>query len=250
MLCRLAFDSDEDVRYAAVALLEARHENLVLRTLTNVLSTDQRPQVRLRAACSLGLLGDRAAVVPLSNALTQDPTNHEAVVALGRIGDAAAIPALCAAWPHFGLKSWIAWAIASIGGAEAATALADLLSAETTAHGKEELLNGIGTLGVPEAVPALLAGSAAADAIALQASLDGLWRVPRASVVEGLQRALADASPIVRRAAADAAPFYANEAMVALLRDLDAEDTNAEVRTAAHNALRLIRERDARLTAL
>ena len=250
MLCRLAFDTSEDVRYAAVGLLEARRGNLVLRTLTDALSTDRRPQVRLRAARSLGFLGDRAAVVPLSNALTRDLDNHEAVVALGRLGDSAAIPALRGAWLHFGSKSWIVWAIARIGGAAAAKALADLLAVETTPHGRKELVDGIGTLSVPEAVPPLLAGSAEADAAVFQASLDGLWRVPRASLVAGLQHALADASPLVRHAAATAAPFYANEAMVALLRDLDGKDTDAGVRAAALNALRLIRERDARLTAL
>jgi HEAT repeat protein len=69
---------------------------MVLDTIAHALSYDPNPEVRAKAAESLGKLGDQSAT-PLLLAALADPNpaiQCSAIQALGRLGDEAAVPRL------------------------------------------------------------------------------------------------------------------------------------------------------------
>ncbi len=72
------------------------YRQMVLDTITNALASDPNPEVRAKAAESLGKLGEVAVTPLLLNALSDsNPTVQCSVIqALGQLGDESAVPKL------------------------------------------------------------------------------------------------------------------------------------------------------------
>jgi HEAT repeat protein len=116
VLLPLLKDRDEFVRQEAAYALGATRSRRATAALLNILETEKSDGVRGAATVALGSIGDEAAVVPLSNALTlrtsapglinkirrrkkneNEFVRRAAATALGLIGSRAAVPALIAA---------------------------------------------------------------------------------------------------------------------------------------------------------
>jgi HEAT repeat protein len=72
------------------------YRQMVLDTIANALTSDPSPEVRAKAAESLGKLGDKAATPSLLTALADSNLTVQcsAIKALGHLGDETALPQL------------------------------------------------------------------------------------------------------------------------------------------------------------
>lgn len=117
------------------------------------------PDIRTRAAVSLGRLRDRAAVPALIEALTHAETAYdreEAVRWLGRLRDPRAVEPLLESIPEFRTRYLVVIALGQIGDARAFEPLADMLTWEHRSNIRDNLVEGLGLLHDPRAIPLLV----------------------------------------------------------------------------------------------
>jgi len=218
-------------RWRAIAILgELRDARAVPALLTAL--TDRRGTVRpCLAAQSLGALRDPRAVDALIEATRvrdNDDLRLCAIKALGLLRNPRAVPALVDAVERRDMSVAAAYALARIGDADGARAVARAAHDEALAPW---LVGPLGEFGLAEAEPALrtLADSDATDPATRASATRGLWKlaVLRARDREdALTRALADSSVPARRAWAawrlgDEGFASAAAALVAALGDDD-----------------------------
>jgi twitching motility protein PilT len=89
----LLFDTDDDVRAAAIAVASSFDDPRIVPATIGLLK-DPDWWIRIAAADTLGRLKDPRSVEPLIAALADPDVKWSAVEALGRIGDMRALPAL------------------------------------------------------------------------------------------------------------------------------------------------------------
>jgi hypothetical protein len=148
---------------AAIALgrmFDQRAKN----TLRRVVASED-PDVRTRAAVSLGRLRDRAAVPALIEALWLAPREYEreeAVRWLGRLGDTQALDPLLQILPESRTRHLAVIAIGRLRDPRTFDALASVLAVERLSDVRSATVQGFGYLGDPRAVE-LLAPLAATD---------------------------------------------------------------------------------------
>lgn len=167
-LLPLLQDRDEFVRReAAYALGETRSRGAVA-ALIPVLANDKEPGVRGAAAVALGLIGDEAAVVPLTqtlshhlrasglmnrirrrNTVENEFVRRAAARSLGQIGSRAAVPALI-------------------------TALADERAGDDV---RREAARSLGLIGDPSAITALRAALTAHDPYLARIAYEALRKI-------------------------------------------------------------------------
>ena len=118
-------------RAAMAEVLGSSGDTRALAPLLDLLTKDRSAQTRAAAATALGVLGRSEALPALETALLDKAgtVSTEAAWALGHIGDARAVPALSRvlAGPNLKLKFPAAFALAEIGDRKAAPALEPLL---------------------------------------------------------------------------------------------------------------------------
>jgi HEAT repeat protein len=207
---------------------------------------DPDPGVRAAASDALGLIGDPAAVAPLSKAaLDTSQARDEAVVsarvaavrALGRLGDSA-LPALADAVRdrNSKIREAVVDALASQVRAGAAPPLAIALRDDRSSV-RQAAAKALGSTGSEEAERALLAAIDHKDAATRVAVAQALGSIASAPSVGALARALGDRDKGVRECAVAALGRIGSaEAIAALVSAFESQDR--DVRQAAVAALR------------
>jgi HEAT repeat protein len=249
-LLELLRDKSKDVRWTALDGLNTRRYTPALPEISRCAESDPDTLVQDYAVRTLGTLRDPAAT-PILIKILQGGTSA-AALALGTLGDPTAIPALASGWllhRDVLLSDWYTTAIGRIGGPDATRTLRELL---TGARPQDVLpiARGIHALQGPSAIPALLSlldKTFADNEPATEFARFELGHRSRPQLVTGLELALGDGDPTVRRHAAIWAPFYSNSSMTQTLRKLSTSDPDVTTAAAARDALLAIDRKSAAL---
>jgi HEAT repeat protein len=241
-LLPLLGDKRKELRFAAVEALGTIRAGAAVQPLTGVLSDPDRG-LRRAAAESLGAIADLQAVTPLLLALDDEhwSVRCAAATALGRIRSLKATPALLGRVQDEDatVRRAAVAALGEIGDPRAAGRLAQLLPEPALQASALEALRRLGSSALPELERAFAAADPPARCLLLD--LVGKLEDPRARKL--LLAALADASAVVRAAAARALGDGGFLDAVRPLMDVKANDPSPEARQAAASALRKLAPR-------
>ena len=142
-----------DLQQKASKASEETIANMAIEPLIHALK-DEKLNVRMEAARTLGEKGDTRAVKPLIQALKDD--DGAVVEALGKIGDTRAVePLIQALKSSSGLlyRSWVIMALGEIGDARAAPSLCQVLLNDEDGHIKEDVYWALIKFGEPALIP-------------------------------------------------------------------------------------------------
>jgi len=142
---------------AAIALGRMHHDNG--RELLRHLVQEEDPELRVRAAVSLGRLRDTASVPALIDALWIAPNDYEreeAIRWLGRLRDARALEPLISLLPESRTRHLVVIALGSLGDARGLETLRDVLSWEDHAVVRDAVVRGLGLLKDPRGLDLVL----------------------------------------------------------------------------------------------
>jgi HEAT repeat protein len=187
---------------AARALTAAGAE--AVEPLIDALSRNE-VEARSNAAWALGAIGDRRAVLPLTETLQRDAdetTREQAAWALGAIGDGGAVDGLSAALSDASgeVREQAAWALGAIGDARAAAPLGGALKSRDTKV-REQAAWALGAIGDARAVPSLIASLSDERARVRKQTAWALGAIGDARATNALRASLRDSDKGVREQA-------------------------------------------------
>lgn len=142
---------------AAIALGRMHHDEG--QDLLRHLVQKEDPELRVRAAVSLGRLRDTASVPALIDALWIAPNDYEreeAIRWLGRLRDARALEPLISLLPESRTRHLVVIALGSLGDARGLDTLRDVLSWEHHAVVRDAVVRGLGLLKDPRGLDLVL----------------------------------------------------------------------------------------------
>ena len=198
---------------------------------------DPDPGARAAAARTIGLVGDRAAVTVLLEALQRDTdilAGEQIAGALGRLGDRSAVPALLEALGNGdeAVQARSAYALGLLGAQEAVPLLARTLEMGMP-MAQRRAAEALAAVGTPEAIAVLQTPLANAQMTsARNAAMLGL-EMAGARAVGSLAQALGDQNPALRTNAAEMLGWLkAGQATPELSRALADADTAVRAQAA------------------
>lgn len=237
-LVQLARDEDEHVRYAAVDALPTVDSPAVVGALVDALDEGLTSPAILAAKRLAQHRGPTVLQALRRTAARQDFIGVLASGSLGVVGTSEDIDLLSTAWRamvatsqperSYGVHDLRARAIAHIGGPTALAALRQMMCEVDQPALRGQVLEALVELHDANPVPPLLLALEGGEAVFCGPVRLALARLPFVTVRTGLKLALAAASPGMQRAAADVAPPYADEELLALLRGVDVEVWGAD----------------------
>jgi HEAT repeat protein len=159
-------------------------------------------EARASAAWALGAIGDRRAVLPLTETLRRDAdetTREQAAWALGAIGDESAVEGLSAALSDASgeVQEQAAWALGAIGDARATAALGGALKSRDVKV-REQAAWALGAIGDESAVPSLIALLSDENARVREQTAWALGAIGDARATNALRASLRDSDKGVR----------------------------------------------------
>ena len=162
---------------------------------------DSRPDTSTGAAQALGQIGDSAAVLALTQSLSDDDAGVRfyAASALGQIGDSVAIPALTQALSDddAGVRFYAASALGQIGDSVAIPALTQALS-DGNKNVRRYAASALGQIGDPVAIPELVQALGDDNQDVRQHAAEALGQIGDSEAIPALVQALGDAHEGVR----------------------------------------------------
>lgn len=243
LLLEMANSSTPATREAAVAALGNTGSKRGIDRVLEALS-DSNGNVRSAAVRSLGDSASEIAVSPLM-ALLRDESSAlraQSAASLGRLGHLA-LPSLVSALKDSkpSVRQLAAEALGDIGSREAVTPLIELITTDQSGA-RPEAIEALGKIGDPAAVGPILSIMRTASPSVRKRAIRALssFRDPRA--IDALAGALSDQNEEVRQAAASGLGEVGDERVIARLERLADNDSSADVRAAAAQAIQRIRQ--------
>ena len=243
LLLDMANSSTPTTREAAVAALGSTGSKRAINKVVEALS-DSNANVRSAAVRSLGESASEIAV-PHLMALMRDESSAlraQAAASLGRLGHLS-LPSLVSALKDSkpSVRQLAAEALGDIGSRDAVAPLIELITTDQSGA-RPEAIEALGKIGDPAAVAPILSllrtGSPSVRKRAIGALAS--FRDPRA--IDALALALSDQNEEVRQAAASGLGEVGDERVIARLERVADNDSSADVRAAAVQAIQRIRQ--------
>jgi HEAT repeat protein len=243
LLIEMSNSSAAATREAAVAALGSTGSKRAIDKVVEALS-DSNANVRSAAVRSLGESSSEIAV-PHLMALLRDESSAlraQAAASLGRLGHLS-LPSLVSALKDSkpSVRQLAAEALGDIGSRDAVSPLIELITTDQSGA-RPEAIEALGKIGDPAAVGPILSmirtGSPSVRKRAISALAS--FRDPRA--IDALAAALSDQNEEVRQAAASGLGEVGDERVIARLERLADNDSSADVRAAAVQAIQRIRQ--------
>jgi HEAT repeat protein len=243
LLLEMASSSTPATREGAVEALGSTGSKRAIDKVVEAL-TDSNANVRSAAVRSLGESGSERAVPHLISLMRDESSalRAQAAASLGRLGHAS-LPSLVSALKDSrpSVRQLAAEALGDIGSKDAVTPLIELVTVDQSGA-RPEAIEALGKIGDPAAVAPILSVMRNASPSVRKRAISALasFRDPRA--IDALAVALSDQNEEVRQAAAAGLGEVGDERVVARLERMADNDSSAEVRAAAVQALRRIHQ--------
>lgn len=243
LLLEMANSSTPATREAAVAALGNTGSKHAIDKVVEALS-DSNANVRSAAVRSLGESASEIAI-PRLMALLRDESSAlraQAAASLGRLGQLS-LPSLVFALRDSrpSVRQLAAEALGDIGSKDAVAPLIELIASDQSGA-RPEAIEALGKIGDPAAVGPILSVMRTASPSVRKRSIRALssFRDPRS--IDALAAALSDQNEEIRQAAASGLGEVGDEHVIARLERLADNDSSADVRAAAVQAIQRIRQ--------
>jgi HEAT repeat protein len=243
LLLEMANSSTPTTREAAVAALGNTGSKHAIEKVIEALS-DSNANVRSAAVRSLGESASQMAVSHLM-ALLRDESSAlraQAAASLGRLGHLS-LPSLVSALkdPKPSVRQLAAEALGDIGSKDAVAPLIELIASDQSGA-RPEAIEALGKIGDPAAVGTILSVMRTGSPSVRKRAISALSSFRDSRVIDALAAALSDQNEEVRQAAAAGLGEVGDERVIARLERLADNDSSADVRTAAAQAIQRIRQ--------
>jgi HEAT repeat protein len=243
LLLDMANSSTPTTREAAVAALGNTASKQAIEKVVEALS-DSNANVRSAAVRSLGESASEIAV-PHLMALLRDESSAlraQAAASLGRLGHLS-LPSLVSALkdPKPSVRQLAAEALGDIGSKDAVAPLIELIASDQSGA-RPEAIEALGKIGDPAAVGPILSVMRTGSPSVRKRAIRALSSFRDTRAIDALAAALSDQNEEVRQAAAAGLGEVGDERVIARLERLADNDSSADVRTAAAQAIQRIRQ--------